>query len=252
MEEEVDLGSGTVPAIKLRNATIIDLFGDKDLSIRVVVGITCALSITGSVLLILSYLVQRSHTRSREILAHISLMDLGVALSNLIGLSVYFDQFYTKNHEIVEPPAYINGLCKTQAFFAEYCTLGSIFWTTALAAYLYILILHQKSPKFSLYFVRFCYILCYGLAIGITVWLLIVGRLGYAPYDSSGWCSVIAKDPESKETSMFIAIFAYDFWVYLAIVLIILFCIAIWSFISSKVCPLGQLFWGAINTLAGL
>ena len=238
MEEEgVYLGSGAVPGIKLHNATTISLFEDKDLTTRIVVGISCALSIIGSILLIISYLVQKSRTRSREILAHISLMDFGVGLSNLIGLSVYFDKFYSENGNLIDPPAYIDYLCKTQAFFAEYCTLGSIFWTTALAAYLYIVILHHKNPKFSLYFLRFCYVLCYGLAIGITVWLLIVHRLGYAPYDSSGWCSLIVKDPATKKTSLFILIFAYDLWVYLAIVLIILFYIAIRSFVSNQVSP---------------
>lgn len=226
---EVSSAVEPVPFINLNASSI---FVRKDRSIRAVVGFTCVLSIIGSSLIILSHLVQKNRTKAREILAHISLMDFGVALCNLIGLSVDFDRFYIYGEE---PPVYIDYFCKIQAFFAEYCTLASIFWTTALAAYLFIVILHRKNPKYSLYFLRFCYIFCYGLAIGISAWLLGIHRLGYAPYDSSGWCSVIVKDPKTKESNLFVLVFAYDLWIYLAMILIIVFYVAIRSFLSNQV-----------------
>lgn len=226
---DVDVGSAVQPFITLNASTIFD---SKDIKIRTVVGFTCVLSIIGSLLIILSYLVQKNRTKAREILVHISLMDLGVALSNLIGLSVNFDRFYVHGEE---PPVYIDYFCKIQAFFAEYCTLASIFWTTALAAYLFIVIQCRKNPTYSLYFLRFCYIFCYALAIGISVWLLSIHRLGYAPYDSSGWCSLIVKDPKTMDSNLFVVIFAYDLWIYLAIFLIIIFYIAIRSFLSKQV-----------------
>lgn len=230
---DTDDGSAVEPYIRLHNATS-SIFEDKNISVRTVVGITCVLSISGSLLIILSYLIQKNRTKAREILVHISLMDLGVALSNLIGLSVYFDHFYSEG---ATPPVIIDYFCKIQAFFSMYCTLGSIFWTTALAAYLYIVILHHKNPKYSLYFLRFCCFLCYGLAIGISVWLLFIHKLGYAPYDSSGWCSLIVKDPNSptQEVDLFVLIFAYDLWIYLAIILIVVFYVAIRSFLSNQV-----------------
>jgi G protein-coupled receptor 157 len=237
----MDLGSGgaiTAPIIRLHNASLISVvFSDKDVNIRAVVGTTCVLSIIGSVLLIVSYFAQKNHTKAREILAHISLMDLGVSLSNLIGLSVYFDQYYAIGGVLNDspPPLYIRSFCKIQAFFAVYCTLGSTYWTTALAAYLYIVILHHKNPNFSLYFLRFCYILCYGLSIGISIWLLASGRMGYSPYGASGWCAVDVKNPVTKETDIFLSVFAYDLWIYLAIVLIILFYVAIRIYLSNQV-----------------
>ncbi len=70
----------------------------KHKEVRVVVGITCTLSIIGSLLIILSYLCFRDlRSRARLILVHISIMDCGVGLSNLIGAWVYFDRFYTDN-----------------------------------------------------------------------------------------------------------------------------------------------------------
>lgn len=215
----------------------ISVFHKKDVGIRAVVGITCVLSIIGSILIIFSYLVQKKRTKSREILAHISVMDFGVAMSNLIGVAVYFDRFYINSDgSEKDHPKYIDVFCEMQAFFALYCTLGSIFWTTALAGYLYVVILHHRNPKYSLYFLRFCYILCYGLAIFISLWTVITKKLGYAPYDSSGWCSVIVKNPlKNEEVDFYIIVFAYDLWVYLAIILIIIFYVAIRGFISIQV-----------------
>lgn len=208
---------------------------EKDEKIRTVVGITCCLSIIGSALIILSYLVQAKKTKAREILVHISIMDLGVGLSNLIGLSVFFNRFYTEGDKLIEPPAYITGMCKTQAFFAGYCTLGSIFWTAALAGYLYTVILCHRNPDYAVYFLRFCYFFCYGFAFVIALWLVLSGKLGFSPYDSSGWCSLIAKDPVTLKTDYFVGVFANDLWIYLAILLIVIIYVALKSFLSNQV-----------------
>lgn len=225
-------GSGDQPYIIVKNATVREIFRDKSLGIRTAVGVTCCLSIIGSLLIILSYVLQKKRMKIRELLVHISLMDLGVSLANLIGVTVSFDQYYTR---VNGPPVYIDNMCKTQAFFAAYCTLGSVYWTTALAGYLYFVILYQKEPKYSIYFIRFCYILCYGLAFGISLWLVLRKKLGYSPYDSSGWCSLIAKDPTTGRNDLFIVIFAHDLWMFLSIFLIILLYVAIRSFLSNQV-----------------
>lgn len=234
----VDVGfEEPIPFININ--TSASIFVSKNVRIRTVVGFTCVLSIIGSILIIISHLVEKRRTKAREILAHISLMDFGVSISNLIGLSVYFDRFYKYG----QPAAYINYFCKIQAFFAEYCTLASVFWTTALAAYLFIVILYRQNPKYSVYFLRFCYFFCYGLAIGISAWLLGKQKLGYAPYDSSGWCSLIVKDPNTKESNLLVLVFGYDLWIYLAIILIIVFYVAIRSY-SNRV-SWQELIWGS-------
>lgn len=229
-----DLSPGHVDPIIIENATVRSIFRNKDVGLRAVVGVTCGLSIVGSLLIIISYLFQRRRTKAREILVHISVMDLGVSLSNLIGLSVYFDQYYPANGGMPEPH-YMDGLCKMQAFFAAYCTLGSIYWTTALAAYLYFELLYHREPKYSLYFARVCYGLCYGLALGVTLWLILRHKLGYSPYDSSGWCSLIAKDPVTKSNDLLAAVFGHDLWMILSIVLIIVFYVSTRSFVSHQV-----------------
>ncbi len=233
MSDFTDGGGNQTPATLGPALKIVQT--QRDASIRAVVGITCCLSIIGSLLIIFSYIVQKKRTRAREILVHISVMDLGVGLSNLIGLSVFFNKYYFRNNEAIEPAAYIIGMCKTQAFFAAYCTLGSIFWTTALAGYLYIIIVCRRNPKYSVYFLRFCYFFCYGFAIAISLWLVLIGKLGFSPHDSSGWCTLIVTNPETEESDFFIAVFANDLWIYLAIILIVIIYVALKCFLSNQV-----------------
>ena len=213
--------------------------------VRVVVGLTCSLSIIGSVLIILSYVCFKNmRSRAREILMHISLMDLGVGLANLIGDAVSFDRYY-KHDDInvtmtgvvlnisVEP--YIDRLCRTQAFFAVYFTYGSVLWTISLAVYLYFLIIHHGTQT-ALYFIRFAYVFSYSMPLVMALWLMLTKRLGYAPYNSSGWCALIMTDPATKQHHLLTAIFGYDMWIYLAIVLVPTLYITVRVYIHDQVC----------------
>jgi G protein-coupled receptor 157 len=160
-------------------------------------------------------------------------MDLGVALANLIGLSVYFDRYYYKSHH-ENVAAYIDGLCKTQAFFAAYSTYGSIFWTIALAAFLYFVIIHNKTKK-AAYFVWMSYAICYGIPLLISMWLVLTKRLGHSPMDSSGWCSIISDNLQTGKVDIFITIFGNDLWVFLAIITIPIFYLAIRCHLANQV-----------------
>ena len=87
-----DMLSDSIPWNSTTNA---DAFLVKQTGERTVVGITCGLSAVGAMLIFLSYVCfKKRRTRTREILVHISVMDFGVALANLIGDVVYFDRFY--------------------------------------------------------------------------------------------------------------------------------------------------------------
>ena len=211
------------------------LLKDKDL--RAVVGVSCCLSILGSLLIILSYILfKKRRTRAREILLHISLMDLGVALANLIGLSVYFDQYYANKgfNQSYEVPSYIDGLCKAQAFFAYYCTQASILWTIALAGFLYFLIIHHKT-RMSIYFYWASHVVCYALPLLVSLWLMLTKRLGYSPLDSSGWCVLINMDIWTEKPNIFITVFGNDLWVYLTIVTIPILYMSIKCYLANQV-----------------
>ena len=243
-------------------------FANKSTGIRVVVILTCSLSVLGSILLIFSYACfKQLRSKPREILMHISFMDFGVSLANLIGAAVYFDQYYhisgeqgsnsssvpdslTPAEQILDEanpvaneasntfsatPA-IEGLCITQAFFAGYFTLGSIFWTIFLSIYIYLFLLYHKIkpglPRYSLFV---SYFVSYGVPLIISLWLVLTGRLGYAPYNSSGWCTLIVQNPSTGEGDLYAVVFGNDLWIYLAIFIIPILYLASCNFIHKIV-----------------
>ena len=214
-----------------------DLF-HKQIGVRIAVWITCSLSMLGALLIIFSYVCFKSmRSKAREILVHISIMDFLVAASNLTGAAVNFDKFYscTKLTDSCSSyPASVDYWCKTQAFFAIYCTLGSVLWTMSLSVYLYFFIVHHgtKKAKYSLYF---SYFFCYLLPLVLTVWLLLTGKLGYSPYQSAGWCGPIFTDPATGIQHVYVEVISYDLWVYLTFILVPVLSISVHFYIRSEV-----------------
>ena len=202
-------------------------FLTKGWPVRLIVGVTCFLSIVGAILIILSYVCFKNlRTRAREVLFHLSLMDLGVAAANFIGDIVYFDQFYHINgtnsygHSvIIYPSKAVQNLCITQSFFGVYFTLGSILWTISLAVYLYFLLVHRDSHH-AKYFLWFSYITCWGAPVFVTMWLVLTHRLGYSPYNSSGWCALVVVNPATHSRDYYAVVIGYDLWIYLAMILV--------------------------------
>ena len=228
-------------------------FYHKSLSLRVVVGLTSALSIVGSLLIVLSYICFKDlRTKAREILMHISFMDMGVGLSNLVGIGVNFTQYYegtcdVTNHSQQNEPfiyssanknvssvSFIARLCTAQGSLAIFFTIGSILWTICLSMYLYILI-SQKSTREAKIFVRFAYFFCYFIPIGITVWLNLTHRVGYSPFESTGWCGSVFVLP-NKEREIFASIFGYNLWIFLTFLLVPVLSISTHMHIRDEVC----------------
>ena len=176
------------------NSMVYGPFFDKHVALRVIVGITCCLSMFGAALIILSYFMIRDiQTKSRQILVHLSVADFGVACCNFIGVSVYFDQYLRhcpedqfqsraienhtndgSQHSLVSCNA-LQGMCKAQAFFAGFSTLASVLWTLSLAVYIYCLVVHSKN-KVHYKVLYMSYVLCWGLPLFISLWLISTGE----------------------------------------------------------------------------
>ena len=221
-------------------------FLHKKAEVRMVVGITCGLSVIGSLLIILSYLCFRGlRSRARQILVHISIMDLGVVTANLVGLSVNYDHFYNRPNclpdgiqadpHMCPVSDTIQDLCVAQAFLSGYFNYGSIMWTISLSFYLYFLIVHNgtNKAKYSLYF---SYVFCYVMPLFLSLWFLLTERLGYAPYNSAGWCADILNNPMTGWRDIYGTVLGYDLWIYLTIVLVPLLSIAAHVFVKQEVC----------------
>ena len=185
-----------LPWIKLHNITDLEApFFQKETALRVVVGVTCFCSIVGTLIIILSYCFDAEiRTKARHILVHLSIADFGVALSNLVGVIVYFDQYIREcevspstslNSSVIEVSSspvnspvscdVLHGLCKTQAFVAGYSTLASVLWTQILAVYIYCLVVLPQS-KICVKVVYVAYFLCWGMPLLVCTWLMCKGE----------------------------------------------------------------------------
>ena len=196
-------------------------------SVRVVVGITCVLSMIGALLIILSYiLIKDTRTKAREILLNLSLMDFIVAAANLVGILVNFDDLLYRPVTLQTRENLVNDVCKGQAFFAMYATVSSILWTNCIAVYIFFHILFEGQLKVFWTMLTF-YILSYGLPLTLGLWFLFTDKLGYSPYGSSGWCSLIVYNRVTGERYPLTVIFGNDIWIYLTITLVPLLFISL-------------------------
>lgn len=192
---------------------------EKHVVVRSIVMVACTLAMIGAMFVILSYVCFKSlRSQARQILVNLSLMDFGIGAANFTGAVINFDQYYndTPNSTSLIGTPLMDKFCKTQAFMALFTTYASVFWTVSLAIYMYTIINHKWSySQRSKLFLPACYIICYGLALGLALWLLFTGRLGHSPYNSSGWCSIIIVWPGNKRIDYMAATFGYDLWIYL-------------------------------------
>ena len=221
----------------------------KNDAIRAVVGITCVFSMVGSILIIFSYLCFKTlRSRVRLILVHLSLMDFLVAFSNFAGDVANFDQYYFNSSVNNTMPcssplpllpsnntsSVVKGLCVGQAVVALYSTLSSVLWTTSLAVYLYLLIVHYRS-KMSHYSLWLSYVLCYGFPLLITAWAWTTNRIGFSPFNTSGWCGPIFRDPNTGTVDKLFAVMSYDLWIYLTMFSVTLLFIGIRLYLADQV-----------------
>ena len=233
-----------------------DYIVQKDVRIRAVVGVTCSLSIIGSLLIILSYVCFKDlRTRARYILVHLSLMDLVLAVSNLVGIAGNFDQrsIESNNNYNQSLPIKFNGTiyCRIQGLFTLYSTLSSILWTILLAVFVFILVTAGNPKRITKFLMLFCYLLCYGLPLLPSLWAFLHGKVGYAPLQSSGWCALkshyvyVYFNTSAMNGSgdhvycvhddIYTNFFAYNLWIVMAFCVIVFTYLSVHCHITNKV-----------------
>lgn len=195
--------------------------------------ITCILSAFGSLLIILSYVCIRPiRSKAREILVHISVMDLIYTMANLIGAAINFNVDRQRGS-----PAY-EGACKAQGWFAVYGTIGSVLWTIGLTVYLYFKVvtihLQPRTQTMKVLLVA-QYIVGYAFPILVATYYLVLGLISYNRFLSSGWCTINVFDVDTRQKKVLQFVIGYDMWMYLSLFLIPFLVIATRSMINAEV-----------------
>ena len=219
------------------------VYGEQDrghpMWLRVVSSCVCVLSVVGSAAIILSYaLVRNMRSKARELLVHISAMDLLYTTANLVGLALPYREHLIPGHNGSSPSEYkvYHYICLTQAFVAIYGTVGSILWTIGLAVYLYyrMVVMNDAITRKVL---AVLYIVCYGIPLYVCLWLLFTHGLGYSPDVSSGagWCSLNTANTKDGEHSVLLLIMTYDMWIFLGIMLLLPLYLSIYAEAKDQV-----------------
>ena len=215
---------------------------DVQVGVRVVAGVTCFLSILGSLAIIFSYIVIKSvRSKARELLVHLSIMDLIFATANLIGLLLPYDRYL--NRQISGPAhnTYLH-LCKAQAFLSVYGTKGSVLWTLGLAVYLYYRIV-SRDINVTKWVVRVLYCVCYTLPLYASLWLLLSGHLGFPRegHSSGGWCAIVIGEDISEKVDTqpydepLVILMTVDIWVILTFVTTIPIYLIVHCYVRKQV-----------------
>ena len=198
--------------------------GEYVTTLQVIVATTCVLSILGSSLIIVTYLAFPDiRTKARELLVFLSIADFVVAMSNLIGLFSFFEKLtidYTHGN-LTKSMKLTKDLCTAQAAFEVFGTESSIFWTLAIAVYIFIVaVLHKPSVAKKSVFLF--HVICWGVPLILTLWLGIDGFLGYEVGATPGFCAITGTVVynSTKEVLKYPIILGYELWLYVSFIVL--------------------------------
>lgn len=220
--------------------------GAHPLWLRIVSGSVCILSLLGSATIILTYLFVKSvRSKARELLVHISAMDLLYTTANLVGLALPYHEHLVSNDAEVNgtetqyPSHYktYHYVCLTQAFVAIYGTVGSILWTMGLAVYLYYKIVAGSDVKTIQKVQWMLYFFCYLSPLYVSLWLMFSHGLGYSPDITSGagWCSLNTASGTNDSNHTLLIIMTYDVWIILGLILLLPLYLSIYTHVREMV-----------------
>ena len=210
------------------------VFDHKHVSVRIIVMVTCLISVIGSILIIFSYIFKKTlRSQGRLILVHLAAMDLTVALSNFTGACVNFDRYYlnatSDEVTLLVPSSGIRFLCKFQAGTAHIGTEASVLWTASLAIYMFVLIFINPHNNSIRHYVQISSYVCYMIPLTTVFILYCSDRLGHSPEDEAAWCGVISSTADNRG-DILVTFFGYDLWIYLTMIL----SVSVYPFVTVR------------------
>ena len=181
----------------------------------VVQGIVTILSIIGSILLILSYVLLRPlRTKSRLLITHLAAANFLQAFPNFLAVFMNFrtrfkldipdvNLFVDVNVTNVTEALACNGasklldhtasiycnLCVYQGFISLIGAVATIFWTVCVCIHYFILVSYQNT-KLASQVAYIYYVIAWLAPLGICLWLLFHNWLGFEPTYSTVNCGI--------------------------------------------------------------
>lgn len=157
--------------------------------------ITSLLSVFGSGLIIFTYAAFKNlRTVAREILVQLSIADIIMCVSHIVGVLVNLPRFIPQHCETPESLAnitYDDVACKIQGGATMFGTISSFLWTIAVAVYLLTIIVFEKQ-QFARRLRFTFYPICWGIPFSLVVWFGINNYLGFEESVDIGKSVIVA------------------------------------------------------------
>ena len=152
--------------------------------------ITCSLSVIGSLLMILPYVLWKDlRTGVRAIVTFLAIADLFTALGYVMGSFNYITYENNRKDSEIKACQEFDTVCQIQAYISSWSSLSSFWWTAILAFYLYWTIAKGDTQKVNRYFPLY-HILAWSSPLLVMFPLLATHSLGYSLFAASGWCFI--------------------------------------------------------------
>lgn len=170
-------------------------------------------------------------TGSRAIITYLSIADFFTAFGYLVG-SLNYAINYSNTH--ARGCVIFTYFCQIQSFITTSSSLSSFLWTSSLAIYLYLALVHNKVVFVQKLF-PFFHIINWAAPIVISFPLLVTGHLGYSYYAVSTWCYIgFVKDfPGEEKLLVWVA---GKFWEVVSYFVVMVLYFLIKRHVSMQVC----------------
>ena len=185
---------------------------------------SCTLSCLGSLLIVYSYWRWKDiRTGSRSIITFLAIADFFTAAGYIIAAGNYLTYF--GEYEATPQCVVFQQICEMQSYITTWSSMSSFAWTSALALYLYLTIVHGRILLANNLIPLF-HVIAWVLPIVICLPLLLMGRLGSSTVASANWCFISGKHTDTQDPVDF------DHHVPLDIILLIFVAGKLWEIIT--------------------
>ncbi len=146
-----------------------------------------SLSCFGSLLILFAYFkLSDIRTGSQKIITLLAIADLFTALGYIAGSVNFITHFKDTVRTECKVFTYI---CEIQSFVTTWSSMASYSWTCILAFYFFMILVFHK-PQLASKLLPLYNVLSWFCPLLIAFPLLVMGKLGYAPYVTSNWCYI--------------------------------------------------------------
>ncbi|XP_074654063.1 G-protein coupled receptor 157-like [Tubulanus polymorphus] len=154
----------------------------------ILVIVSCVFSIIGGAVIMLSYMcLPQIRTAARRLVVYLTVADLLTAIGNLVGMTRYV-VLSNEGRIGCGKVDDLREICVVQSALTTYSAMCSLFWTVALAVYLYMNIACRDAWR-ARRSVLYCHIVSWGIP-GVIVLTAAIGNvLGDDLSETTvGWC----------------------------------------------------------------